>query len=130
MSSQEQTSDFCLSYQGPDQGYAFRLARLFEKRLCLADKEKQTDVVAGCVALALKRASLLGRAPMIGDLQKAFDLFGFLSTNASRELITRRQKIFAGASNHGCDRILRDLVDLVPASSLGLSDVDHPVAEL
>src|SRR5439155_31489 len=53
---------------GPDQGYALVLARRFEDRLQLTEGEHREDVVAGCVGVANKRSSLLGRAPVIYDL--------------------------------------------------------------
>ena len=37
---------------GPDQGFALVLARRFEDRVHLADREHAEDAVAGCVAVA------------------------------------------------------------------------------
>ena len=70
-------------YPGPDQGYVLRLVRLFEERLHLTAGAQPADVVAGVVAVALKRASLCGRAPVTEDLRVAFDLFGFLTPEPS-----------------------------------------------
>ncbi|HVE94675.1 MAG TPA: hypothetical protein VNB24_07115, partial [Acidimicrobiales bacterium] len=46
---------------GPDQGYALRLARAFTERLELVEGEHKRDVVAGCVAVAMRRSALFGR---------------------------------------------------------------------
>ena len=69
-----------LGRQGPDQGYALTLARRFDDKLYVFEGENKEDAVAGCVAVALKRASLFGRAPVIHDLDLAFRLFGFVGT--------------------------------------------------
>ena len=55
--------------QGPDQGFALRLARAFRSRLRLGPGEHVADVVVGCVGVALKRAALFGRAPVADDLE-------------------------------------------------------------
>lgn len=79
--------------QGPDQGFALKLARSFDDELKLTQPEHRADVVAGCVAVALKRASAFGRAPTVHDLRCAFSLFGFLD-NADPELVAVRTKLF------------------------------------
>ncbi len=65
-------------HQGPDQGYALNLAKRFIPILKLQPGESVNDVVAGCVTVALKRASLFGRAPLAEDLRVAFAHWGFL----------------------------------------------------
>src|SRR5688500_9385885 len=57
---------------GPDQGYALHLVREFRDRLTLSSGEKLDDAVAGCVAVAMKRSALFGRAPVVHDLDVAF----------------------------------------------------------
>lgn len=106
-----------LGSQGPDLGFALLLARRFTDRLVLAEGEHADDVVAGCVALAMKRASLYGRAPVVHDLTVAFTLWGYLD-DAPDELVAFRRPRFegvAGAHHYG-ER--RDLVDLVPDDAL------------
>ena len=46
-----------LGVQGPDQGYALKLARILEPELSLTEGEHADDAIAGIVAIALKRAS-------------------------------------------------------------------------
>jgi hypothetical protein len=81
-------------HAGPDQGYALVLARRFADRLHLTSGESLADVVAGCLGVALKRASLLGRAPVIYDLHAAYTVWGFLHDSAPRELVAVRKKAF------------------------------------
>lgn len=114
-----------LGYPGPDQGYVLRLVHLFEPQLRLAAGEDSADVITGGVAVALKRASLFGRAPVAEDLRVAFDLFGFLTSDASDELVARRRQLFAGVAGVHNYRDVRRIADLVPASALR-PGVDEP----
>lgn len=104
--------------QGPDQGYAMTLVERFHGRLVLTDGEDAHDAEAGCVGVAMARASLFGRAPVVYDLDLAFGLFGFLD-QAPADLVEFRRPLFAGASHHYWDQ--RDIVDLVPESTLRLT---------
>lgn len=108
-----------LGYQGPDQGYALKLARRFEGKLVLTPGEDEQDAIAGCVAVANKRASLFGRAPVIHDLTVAFTIWGFLE-EADPELVRLRKRYFQGVSqpHHYSER--RRIADVVPASTLKL----------
>jgi hypothetical protein len=81
-------------HPGPDQGYAVLLAKRLCDRLHLEPGEKVDDVIAGCVAVALKRASLLGRAPVIYDLTAAYTVWGYLDDKAPAELVALRKKAF------------------------------------
>lgn len=107
--------------QGPDQGYALVLARRFEDRLRVAEAEDPDDAVAGCLGVALRRASLFGRAPVIHDLELAYRLWGFLG-EAPADLVAYRKPLFAGAAHHYWDQ--REIVDLVPESTLRLTPAE------
>lgn len=102
---------------GPDQGYALRLARSFEDRLVLAGGEHAEDAVAGCIGVALRRASIFGRAPVIHDLTVAFTIWGFLG-DAPPELVALRHPLFQAVSHHYADQ--RAIVDMVPEATLRL----------
>ncbi len=106
-------------HQGPDQGYALHLARSFAPRLRLAAGEKAGDVVAGCVMVALKRASLFGRAPIAGDLQVAFDHWAYLDGAAPVDVVAARRALFAGAGGHDGYPIRCRIADEVPTEALG-----------
>jgi hypothetical protein len=98
---------------GPDQGYMYVLARRFEGQLQLATDESEADALAGAIAVALKRASLLGRAPVLPDLMVALTVWGFLG-DAAPDLIAFRQPLFAEVANPHHYPELRRVVDQVP----------------
>jgi len=107
---------------GPDQGYGLKLARQFDGRLKLAEGESAEDAVAGCLGVALKRASLFGRAPVVYDLELALGLWGFLDDAAPAELVDFRKSLFQSASHHYWDQ--RGIVDRVPESTLRMAPAD------
>jgi hypothetical protein len=113
-----QPSGARLGSPGPDQGYALKLAALLAPELHLGDGEHLRDVTAGLVAVGLKRASVLGRAPVIGDLRVAATLFGYLDEAADRELVQLREQLFeeVGHFHHYAEQ--RSIVDMVPAEVL------------
>lgn len=107
-----------LGSQGPDQGYVLGLARRFSGRLTLADGEHEADAIAGCVPIALKRASLYGRAPLVHDLTAAFTVWGFLDETPAPELVAARTPLFAEVGHHHHYAEQRHLVDAVPDAVL------------
>jgi hypothetical protein len=94
-----------------------KLARQFEGTLVLNTGEHERDVLAGCVAIALRRASLFGRAPVKHDLTLALTIWGYLSA-APRELVELRKPLFdeVAHEHHYVER--RELVDMVPDATL------------
>jgi len=106
---------------GPDQGYALRLAEGLKDRVRLAPGEQLDDVVAGCVAVAMKRASLFGRAPVLTDLEVAFGMWGYLD-EAPEEFVAARRPVFAQVSHHYGER--RAIVDRVPTETLRLAPAE------
>ncbi len=106
---------------GPDQGFGLKLAKRFTDRLQLQPGEHAEDAIAGCLGVALRRASRLGRAPVIYDFEFAFTLFGFLG-DAPAELIEFRRPYFDSASHDYWDQ--RDIADLVADETLALSPAD------
>lgn len=111
-----------LGFQGPDQGFILKLARRYEGQLALTAGEHEADVIAGCTAVALKRASLYGRAPVIHDLEVAFMIFGFLPRDGQPDaaLVKLRTQLFEEVSNLHHYSELRHIVDLVPVATLKL----------
>ncbi len=110
-------------HQGPDQGYAYGLAHLFDDRVYLTEREDRDDVDAGCVAVALKRASIFGRAPVVWDLEAGYLAFGFLDQRPPAELVARREPLFEGAAEAHHYQHVRELVACVPTEVLSLT---HP----
>jgi len=107
-----------LGNPGPDQGYAYRLTRLFDDQLTSASGEHKEDVIAGAVAVAMRRAALFGRAPVRHDLELAFGLFGFLDDDAPAAVVEWRKRAFRGAGHDYWEQ--RAIVDQIPDSTLRL----------
>lgn len=107
-----------LGYQGPDQGYALKLAAIVRPRLQLAAGEEADDAIAGAVAIATKRASLYGRAPVMHDLTIALTIWGFLDPAPPAELVARRRDIFTGVGGHHGYFEARHIADLAPDTTL------------
>ncbi len=108
-----------LGSQGPDQGYALKLARILEPELQLTSGEHARDAIAGIVAVGLKRASIVGRAPVIHDLRVAATLFGFLDSGADPALVRWRKAAFEEVGHFHHYAELRHIADVVPAEILG-----------
>ena len=107
-------------HPGPDQGYAYLLARRFEDRLTLTEGEHQDDAMVGGILVALKRASLFGRAPVIHDLTVAFTVWGFLDKDPASDLVALRRRLFEEVSNPNHYLEQRRIVDAVPSETLKL----------
>ena len=105
---------------GPDQGYVLRLVSHFDGKL-YANGEQLDDVHAGAVAVALKRASLFGRAPVVHDLRVAYTLWGFLDVAPPPELVQLRKGRFAGVAHPHHHAELRRVADSVPDDTLRLT---------
>ncbi len=105
---------------GPDQGYALTLAGRFADRLKPAPGEHHEDAVAGAVGVAMRRASMFGRAPVIHDLDLAFTLFGYLG-DAPADLVTFRAPLLQGAAHSYW--VQRDVVDKVKQETLRMTPV-------
>jgi hypothetical protein len=91
----DNSSFSALGAQGPDQGYAVTLTKVFANKLHLQDGEHRADIDAGCVAVATKRASIYGRAPVVHDLRIAYTLFGYLDADPNPGLVNFRRELFA-----------------------------------
>lgn len=116
-----QPSGPALGNQGPDQGYVLKLAGEFADDLVLAPGEHRADAVAGAVAVALRRASLFARAPMIDDLRVAFTLFGYLG-DAPAELVALRRELFDELHHTAIHYFAaRELADSVPEATLRMT---------
>ena len=114
-----------LGYQGPDQGYVITLAKRAEPKVRVQQGESVDDALRGCSLIALKRASLFGRAPMVHDLTLALTIWGFLSDNPPADLVAARRELFDGVhhvAHHYAEG--RAIADLVPESTLRLSHTE------
>lgn len=114
-----------LGYQGPDQGYVMTLAARARAKVRVQAGENVDDALRGCSLIALKRASLYGRAPMVHDLTLALTAWGFLSDNPPADLLEARKALFTGV-RHGAHHYAegREIADIFPESTLRLSPSD------
>ena len=119
-----QPSGQLLGSQGPDQGYGIKLANTFAGQLHLTAGESEADVLAGILGVALKRASIYGRAPVIHDFTIALTLFGYLRNDSPTELVAMRHALFANAAlvHHYAAR--RAIADAVPEASLRMTPIE------
>ena len=96
------------------------LARRFEGQLTLTPGEHEKDALAGAVGVALRRASLFGRAPVVHDLTVALTLWGFLA-EAPKELVAVRKPLFEEVWHPHHYAELRRIVDLVSEDGLRMT---------
>lgn len=95
-----------------------KLADLVDDEIVVTDGESKADVIAGCAAVAMKRASLFGRGPVVHDLREALRIWGYLSVDPPPELVAARKPMFAEVAHahHYVER--RMIADAVPAAVL------------
>ena len=96
--------------------------QLFEGKLALTDREHEADVLAGACAIALRRASMFGRAPVVHDLTIAFTIWGFYDQSPPPELLELRREKFEGlrlVGHHYAEA--RAVVDMVPEATLRMT---------
>lgn len=118
-----QPSGPAVGNQGPDQGYVHKLAKRFEGELVLREGEHAADVLEGGCAVALRRASLYGRAPVSDDLRVALTVFGYLS-EAADELVAFRRPLFEELHHLAFHyTTARQVADLVPEATLRMAPV-------
>lgn len=107
-----------LGVTGPDPGYALTMAARYRGKLQLSPGEKESDALAGAAAIAMKRAALAGRAPILADVKVALTIWGFLSASPPAELVELRKDVFEEVHNPADYPRLRNLADMVPAEVL------------
>ena len=109
-------------YQGPDQGYALRLAEMMQGEVTLAPGEHHEEVVYGVALAASRRASVFGRAPIGADVEIGYLVWGFLPDGVPSDVIERlvalRRPLFADVAHDGA--VQRVVVEAVPADVLEL----------
>ena len=110
-----------LGYQGPDQGYAIKIANGFASRLQLRPFEHAADAITGCLGVGLRRASIFSRAPVVHDLTIAFTIWGFLDESAPDELVELRRRMFTGVAHGYHYTEARTIADLPPDATLRMT---------
>jgi hypothetical protein len=118
-----------LGYQGPDQGYALTLMERVATRMKISSGESLADAKYGILGVALRRASIFGRAPVIHDLNIAATIWGLFDAKAPADLLALRHKMFEGVSmvvHHYAEA--RAIADLVPEATLRMTHQDVAAA--
>lgn len=111
-----------LGAPGPDQGFAIKIANSLRPRLHLQPGENEDDVIRGCLGVALRRASMFSRAPVVHDLTIAFTVWGFYDEEPAADLVAARSTMFEGLRHVGHHYTeSRQVVDAVPASTLDMT---------
>ena len=111
-----------LGAQGPDQGYALTIARRLVPELQIQAAERIDDAVQGCLGIALGRASLFSRAPVVHDLRIAFTIWGYFDPSPPADLLAHRAELFEGVGNTNHHYAAgRRIADLVPESTFRMT---------
>ena len=111
-----------LGEPGPDQGFALRIAARLRPKVQLQPGEQIDDVIRGCLGVALRRASMFSRAPVVHDLTIAFTIWGFYDLNPPAELVELRGRMFEGlrlVGHHYTEA--RIVADLPPDATLRMT---------
>jgi hypothetical protein len=103
-----------LGVPGPDPGYAISLTERFRDSLQLHEGEAESDVLAGAGAIAMKRAGLLGRAPISADVEIGLTVWGYLDANVDEELVSLRRQWFEEIHTRHFYMDRRRVADAVP----------------
>ena len=111
-----------LGAPGPDQGFAIKIANSLRSKLRVDGGENIDDVVQGCLGVALRRASLFSRAPVVHDLTIAFTIWGYFDEVPPRDLVVLRTRMFEGLRHVGHHYTEgREIVDQVPVETLQMT---------
>ena len=114
-----------LGAQGPDQGFALHIASRLRDKIVVGSGENVDDAIAGCVGVALRRASMFSRAPVVYDLTIAFTIWGFYDDDPPEELVELRRRMFEGLRHHAHHYMeAREVADLAPESTLRMTPAD------
>jgi len=89
---------------GPDTGYALRLVA--GRRLTLADGERRADAERMLAVVMAARASLLGRAPVVGDAEVAEMILGFRAEGPAAGDTAEGRRRFFGRGAEGAGHLL------------------------
>jgi len=111
-----------LGAPGPDQGYALKIANSLRPKLDLAEGENVDDVIRGCLGVALRRASLFSRAPVVHDLTIAFTVWGYFDPAPPSDLLALRMSMFENLRHVGHHYAeARRVADHVPVETLEMT---------
>jgi hypothetical protein len=118
-----QPSGKLLGSPGPNVGYALTLANRLRDRFVLAPHEHSDAAVAVVAEIAMRRAALFGRAPVITDVEFGMQIMGYTG-DAAPDFVEWRVRAVEGAQHNYYER--RALVDAVPVDILRLAPSTLP----
>ena len=101
-----------LGSPGPSVGYALTLVHRAQDRLALAPHERVDDACAVLGAVAMKRASSYGRAPVMPDVECAMLVLGYEGGVAPDFAEWRVREIDGAHHEYARRRVLCDAVSL------------------
>jgi hypothetical protein len=106
-----------LGSPGPNIGYALTLANRVRDQLTLAPHEHSDDAIAVVAEIAMRRAALFGRAPVMPDVEFASQIMGYRG-DADPDFVAWRVRAVRGTHHGYYER--RALVDAIPVDVLRL----------
>jgi hypothetical protein len=106
-----------LGSPGPNVGYALTLANRVRDQLALTPHEHADDAIAVVAEIAMRRAALFGRAPVMPDVEFATQILGYRG-DADPDFVAWRMRVVQGAHHGYYER--RTLVDAIPVDILRL----------
>lgn len=106
-----------LGSPGPNVGYALTLAHRMRDRFVLAPHEHLDDAMDLVAEIAMRRAALFGRAPVMPDVLFGMQIMGYRG-DADRDFVTWRVRAVQGVHHNYYER--RVLVDAIPVDVLRL----------
>ena len=107
-----------LGSPGPNVGYALTLANRVRDQLALAPHEHADDAIAVVAEIAMRRAALFGRAPVMRDVEFGMLILGYRG-DADAGFVAWRMRAVQGAHHDYYER--RSLVDAIPVDILRLA---------
>jgi hypothetical protein len=106
-----------LGAPGPNIGYALTLANRVRDQFVLAPHEHFDDAVAVVGEIAMRRAALFGRAPVMPDVEVGMQILGYLG-RTDADFVEWRVRAVQGAHHNYYER--RTLVDAISVDVLRL----------
>jgi hypothetical protein len=106
-----------LGSPGPNIGYALTLANRVRDQLALAPHEHADDAIDVVAEIAMRRAVLFGRAPVMRDVEFGMQILGYRG-DADPDFVAWRMCAVQGAHHDYYER--RSLVDAIPIDILRL----------
>jgi hypothetical protein len=106
-----------LGSPGPNVGYALTLANRVRDQFVLASHEHIDDAVAVVAEIAMRRAAMFGRAPVMPDIEIGMQIMGYLGS-APQDFVDWRVRAVKRAHHNYYER--RSLVDAIPVDILRL----------